>query len=301
MKNGNNMDTEPKELEPQIKPFIYTDDEVVQIRRGLAGDIVLPEPLIGKMESDLLFADCSVAMFFPVIGERISENGERPVVEMLYTGTRGEGLKVSFEDCSYVIKSIENSKEPVVAAQMAEMGIGPEQHESLAGYITETFVEGTQINHLNPDRCTPEFMTEIGRKVGDAIKRIHEKGILINDQLFSDDMGKSHTVIGPNGEVTFIDFGASVDLADYPDLSDEAAYLILRSTFAGALGLRNAHNDDEALVMVANFREKVLSEYTAEEAMKLYDGQLINEGFAYLSDHIPNIEAMATGYLATAK
>ncbi|MEI6850876.1 MAG: hypothetical protein WCK26_02835 [Candidatus Saccharibacteria bacterium] len=291
------MDNKQKELEPQIKPFIYTEDEVFEIRQGLSGDASISDTILEKIQGDPLFSDFSVAMFFPVIGERISKNGEKPVVETLRTGTRGNALKVSFEDCAYVIKQIENSNEPVVIAQLAEIGIGPEQHESLSGYITETFVEGTAINQLEAERCTPEFMEEIGVKIGEAIKQIHAKSILINDQLFSDDMGKSHTIIGPNGEVTFIDFGASVDLAEFPAISDEATYLIMRSTFAGAFGLRSAHNDDEALAMVVDFREKVLSEYTADEAIKLYDGQLINEGFGFLNARIPNVDEMAKAYL----
>ena len=295
------MNNDKIEKEPNIKPFIYTDDEVAEIRQGLSGDAIISDTILEKIQGDSLFSECSVAMFFPVIGERISKNGERPVVETLRTGTRGNALKVSFEDCAYVIKQIENSNEPTIVARLAEIGIGPEQHESLKGYITETFIEGTAINQLKSERCTPEFMEEIGVKIGKAIKRIHENGILINDQLFSDDMGKSHTIISPSGEVTFIDFGASVDLAEFPVISDEATYLIMRSTFAGAFGLRSAHSDDEALAMVVDFREKILSEYTADEAMKLYDGQLINEGFGFLNARIPNVDDMAKAYLEARK
>jgi len=280
----------------EIKPFVFSEKEVSEIRQSLAGEKTVSSSLQEKIQNDPLVAECSVAMFFPVISERISQNNERPKVEAIQAGARGRVLKASFEDMAYIIKPLENSQESAIAKSMAEIGVGPEQYESINGYITEKFIEGDAINRVNSDKCTPEFMEMIGQKMGDTVKRIHEKGILINDQLFSDDSGKSHTIIGPEGDVHLIDFGASINLANFPEISDENVYLIIRSdTFASfSLGMIS---DQDLPSFMGKYRQDVLSQFkTKEEVIDRYDGQLIHEGFSFLSQRIQNVGSLADAF-----
>lgn len=277
------------------KPFTYTDDEVTQIRQALSGNCELSFALSEKINQDPLYSDCSIAMFFPVVGERIKQ-GEIPKVEKLVALTRKWALKVSFPDTSFVIKTIENSKEQEVVALISDLGVCPQQYESLPGFVTEAFVEGTGLGDIDPNRCTPEFMEEIGKKIGQMFQKIHERNILINDQVLLNNMGRSHTIIGPDNEVTFIDFGAAVDLSDYPNISDEAIFLIMKSD--GKKPLDIILMGDEALPQfIPGFRAGFINQSTRDEAVLRFDGQLIDEGFGFLQYQLPNIDDMVRAYL----
>lgn len=289
------MEDETNEKLDEVKKFVFSEDEVLQMRQGISGEVAIPDDLMEKVQSDPLYKEFFVTIFFPVVGERIKQ-GEIPKVELMQTETRSRALKVTFDDGAYVIKSIENSQEPVIAKIMAEIGVGPEQFESINGYITEKFIEGKAINQFNDDKNTPESMNQLGVKIGDAVKKIHEKGILVNDQLFSDDFGKSHTIIGSDGEICFIDFGASIDLNKYPDISDESVMLIMRSDAFASMSLHGA-SGERLIAIINNYRKTVLENLvTKEDVIKRYDGQLIGEGFSFLSRRINNVGDLVKGF-----
>jgi tRNA A-37 threonylcarbamoyl transferase component Bud32 len=277
-------------------PFVFSEQEILEVRQGIGGKARPSLELMEKIQADPLAAECSVVMFFPVICERISQSVERPVVEVINAGTRSKVIRASFDDGAYIIKSLENSQEPAVAKLMAELGVGPEQFPSIDGYITEKFVEGQAVNQIEPAKCTPEYMAELGSLIGETVKKIHEQGILINDQLLSDDFGKSHTIIGPDGKISFVDFGASVDLNDFPNISDEAVGLIIRSDAFASFNLGMLSQQDLP-AFVERYKQNLISQYkTKEEVIDRYDGQLINEGFSFLSQRVPNVSSLVGGF-----
>lgn len=282
-------------------PFAFDQSEVESIRNGLSGREKVSTDLMDKVKNDPLFRECSVAMFFPVIGDLIQNTNEIPKVSRLITGARDMALQVSFNEKSYVIKAIENDQEPPIARLMAEVGIGPKQFESIDGYITEEFVEGSVISQISEDKCTPEFMDDLGQKIATATDLIHSKNILINDQLLVDDNGKSHTIVTPEGGIRFIDFGAAVDLTNYPDISDEAVHLIIRSDAFAALGLDSTPQEQKS-EYVKSYREDVLSKLkTKKEVIDSYDGKLLQEGLYFLSKkRLPNVGYLINGYRKTA-
>jgi tRNA A-37 threonylcarbamoyl transferase component Bud32 len=278
------------------KPFVFNDQEVSQIRQSLAGKGNIPDVLLTKVENDPLFAECSTAMFFPMIGERIQQSGEIPELSGVRTIGRNGALKVSFNQDSFMIKTIENSQEPVIAKSVAEIGVGPKQFESIDGYVTEEFIEGDTLNKLDPDKCTPKYMENIGQKLASAIKKVHDKNILINDQLLSDDNGKSHTIITSEGDVRFIDFGSAVDLTNFPNISDEAVKLIIRSDTFASMTLMMI-SPEKLPDFINHYRQDFLSKLkTSKEVIEQYDAQLINEGFFFLSQRLPNIEHLINGF-----
>lgn len=293
----NNKKEEPKNI---TSPFNFNEQEIIEVRRSLAGEKIISDALLKKVSSDPLVDIYGKSMFFPIVGDRI-KNGERPTIQQIYTTTRAEAVKIVFEENdNYVIKATENSNEPIIAKIIDNMGIGPEQFESLNGYITEKFIEGTTINKLGSEMDTPELMEEIGHKIGESLKRIHQKGILINDQLLSNDYNKSHTIISSGGNVYFIDFGASVDLTDFPNISDEAVYLIINSDTFMSMSLSMIVDKEERLDFINKYRLNILNSFkTKEEVIDRYDGQLLDEGFSFLSQRIQNVESLIKGYVST--
>jgi len=289
----NNNDSSDKIDEP--KDFIFSDDEVSIIRQYFNRQVKLPAELAEKIRTDPLCDEYRIILFLPEIGDRIAKNNERPTVEFFNNGTRDFVEKVSFSDCVYIVKTIENTNEPAIAKTMAEIGVGPQQIESLSGFITEKFIEGKAISKLDPATCTPDFMKIIGQKIGEGIKKIHEKGILINDQLLSDDFSKSHTIITPEGEVYFIDFGASVDLNNFPEMTDEEVALIIRSDAYSFFSFSNCPKEKRKAYIDEYRKDRIGRFKNKEEVISRYDGQLITEGLSFLSNRIDNVRSLVAG------
>jgi tRNA A-37 threonylcarbamoyl transferase component Bud32 len=283
----------------KMPSFIFDQQEVESIRNGLSGKEKISTDLMDKIKNDPLFRECSIVMFFPMISERIQTTNEVPKIEGLKTGARDMAIKVGFGEESYVIKRTENDQEPVIAKLMAEIGVGPKQFESIDGYITEEFIKGSTINGIVKDEYTPEYMEELGQKIATAIELVHDKNILINDQLLVDDNGKSHTIVTPEGGIRFIDFGAAVDLTNYPDISDEAVRLIIRSDAFAAMGLDSTPEEQE---YIKSYRENVLGKLkTKKEVIDRFDGRLLQEGLYFLSKKLPNVGHLINGYRNIAK
>ncbi len=286
--------------EGNISPFIYSDEETVAVQEAIAGHAAAPDELMTKIQSDPLVHECGAAIFFPVIRERVMA-GERPIVQELATGARARAMKVTFEDgTSYIIKATENSQEPAIAELMGQIGVGPKQFQSLDGHITEEYIEGTAISQLEEDRCTPEFMAETGKKIGAMIRAVHDQGVVVNDQLLSDDWGKSHTIVMPNGDVRFIDFGAAIDVRNYPDLSDEAVMLMIKSDGMAMMRLQMMQSDEQVRDYIAEYRKtRLMQDGSRQGVISRIDGQLLNEGFSFLSMRTKHIGPLAGGIIET--
>lgn len=272
----------------------YTDAEVNEVRDAMAGKAPLSNATMDKLNKDENVKRYSMAVFFPLIRDRIVA-GESPEVFVLPTQGRRTGLKVAFADQAFAVKTLENSKELEIANIAEELKVGPKQFESIPNHLTEEFIEGSLIAKLDAKTCTLEFMENLGRQIGEGIKKMHGRNIVLNDQLLRDDFGKCHTIVSESGEARFIDFGAAVDLSDYPNLTEEQFWLLMRSDGWASMGMHGL-SGDELTAAVKRYGENLVSQFPNKESLMMArDYGLINEGLGFISYHLPNVDSLARG------
>lgn len=268
----------------------YTQHELGELHRGIIGDKI-NDDLKKKIELDPYIRNYSAVVLFPEIYERVYEKKEKPDITQLSAATRDRVLKMAFSDKSYVVKSAENGNEIAIANHMAELGVGPKQYHSLIGYLTEEYIEGRTISKLDPKIATKEYMHELGTKIGNALKKIHDLGIVVNDQLLVDDFGKSHTIILDSGEIKFIDFGASVDVSKFPNITDEDVFNLMRTDPMMMLQLNYSGilSADKVKPEIDKYRRFLSHKYrNAQQLINAVDYQLIGEGMSFLTNYLPN-------------
>jgi tRNA A-37 threonylcarbamoyl transferase component Bud32 len=195
----------------------------------------------------------------------------------------------------FIIKSLESSFEKEIAEKVADLGIGPRQYNSLPSTLREEYIQGTPLLSIEKAKCTPEFMFQLGRNVAENMKKLHENNILVNDQILSDDMSKSHLVIDRENNVRFVDFGASIDITEYPNISDEAVYSLMRTDPMAGFILPHI-TQENFKNEVEKYRDVILSQYSTKEAIvEIKDMQLLREGLHFLGQRLPNIQSFAQG------
>ncbi len=251
----------------------YSPEEMEAIRRAIAPpppsppaevfgspDAALPEylkafwklsdlnrPLFERLSQDPWVKLFSLYAFFPGVQERL--RADNPIPELELTGrTRGWVGILRFEDAGLVIKPLQNSREPEVARIAGELGVGPAQHSSLPGYLTEATVAGVFFTELPPERQGSEVMTGVGRSLGRMFRRLHDAGIYYNDASIADPEGRSHLLIDEAGSCKLIDFGVSLLLDRHPDFSTEEVHNFVRTLpmyriFAGMADSRDQMDD----------------------------------------------------------
>ncbi len=222
----------------------------------------------------------------------------KPLITKLSAPTRGSGIKASFEHESRIIKPLESIAEKSIAQTAADMGIGPEQYKAPEGMMHEQFVDGTPLLNLEADICTPAFMEDLGQKFGKALKALHEKNILVNDQLLTNDFGKSHVILTPDGDVRFVDFGASIDVSHFPEISDDDVVSLMRTDpfMQFSIGAIGTMSPSERTEYISGYRKSILSQFkTKEDIIHWKDLTLLNEGLYFLQDRLPNVGSFAAG------
>jgi len=232
---------------------------------------------------------------FPGLDKNASGGVEKPKVTILPAGARGSAYKVNFSDNAHVVKPLEAMSEQGIALKAADLGIGPKQFASKEGFLHEEFIEGTPLLGLDPEKCTPLYMENLGKKFVEAFKKLHGNNILINDQILTDDFGKSHMIIDANGEVRFVDFGASIDISSFPDLSDEAVISLMRTDPFMAFSMHSIdfNSVEERTSVINGYREHILKDIKTKEDLLKKDFQLLNEGLYFLGNRIPNVDSFA--------
>jgi len=212
--------------------------------------------------------------------------------------TRRRAMKITTPNGSHIVKSLESSAEKEISRQAGALGIGPKQLAVTDEDVLEEFVEGVPLLKLGRDRCTPDFMKDLGIQFVRALKTLHEHNILVNDQILSDDFGKSHTIIDTEGRVRFIDLGASISLEHYPNITNEEVLSLMRTDPFMAFKAREAASGvPEVLAkMIQWYRENILSRYpTKADIIAAKDFQLLNEGVMFLSQRLPNVQSFVEG------
>lgn len=228
----------------------------------------------------------------------IENNNEKPKISLLQAGARGICFKIDTLDSSHVIKPLESLAEKNISLKASTLGIGPKQFKTKEGYLHEEFIEGTPLLKLDEEKCIPEFMQNLGQKFIQALKKLHENNILVNDQILTDDFGKSHMIIDEKGEVRFIDFGASVDLNNFPNISDEAVVSLMRTDPFMAFRMHSMgdSSEEEQKNLIKGYRENILSQLkTKEDLIQMKDLQLLNEGLSFLHNRLPNVQSFIEG------
>ncbi len=223
----------------------------------------------------------------------------RANTEQLPATTRGFAIKIITEEGSYIAKAVESSFEGDIARKVADLGVGPKQLEALPGTMREEFIEGVPLLELSEKECTPEFMKQLGIQTAQNLNRLHENNILVNDQILTNDFGKSHFILDDKGEVRFIDFGASIDLTDYPNIPDEAVYSLMRTDpMAGFILPQITQENFKGEIQ--RYRDAILSQYPNKEMIiEAKDTQLLREGLSFLNQRLPNVGAFAEGIKET--
>lgn len=237
----------------------------------------------------------AIILHFPDMNIERNENAK---ISLLSAGARGYGFKIETKNGLHVIKPLETLIEKDISKTAGELGVGPKQFATQEGFIHEEFIEGTPILKLKPEECTPEYMESIGQKFAKALKKLHEKNIIVNDQILTDDFGKSHMIIDKDGEVRFIDFGASIDITNFPAIPDEAVMSLMRTDPLMSFRIYDLNNasEDEKKKEIDGYRENILSQFdTKEELIQWKDGQLLHEGLSFLQNYIPNVRSFYKG------
>jgi len=281
----------------KIKKVEYTEDELKIIREMLEGLRSFPEQALReKMDNDGIGrAVRTTSVWLPTIYDKVYKNYEMPKVSILPTLGRGENAceKIEFHDQTFIVKPLESSAEKTIAQKVSDLNIGPKQFESLSNYLVEEFLEGNLLTRIKAQRCTPEFMKNIGIQLGKHLKTLHENNILVNDQILSDDYSRSHLMVADDGSIKIIDFGASIDLTDFPNLTDEEVFSLIRTNPGGASGIRN---EQAMRYAIKRYREEELSKIkNSQQLIRIKDEQLLNEGLGFLSQRLPNVEYLIQG------
>lgn len=235
---------------------------------------------------------------FPDVDKNSAGEYEKPKVGFLPTTTRGNSFKLNFSDSAHVIKPLESTAEKNIAITADTLGIGPKQFKSKENFLHEEFIDGVPLLELTDEQCTPEFMEKLGQKFSRALRTLHENNILVNDQIITNDFGKSHTIIDKAGEVRFIDFGAAVDITDYPNITDEEVLSLMRTDSFMMFRIDSilTSTKEEQADYIQGYRENILAQYkTKEDIINWKDTQLLYEGISFLGSRLPNVGSFVTG------
>jgi len=296
IKTKEELDDQLSGVESMVGNKIGSESVRTQLLNMDVEEIKLKYPREYEVYLSILKTEARI-LDFPGLDKNASGDFEKPKVTILPAGARGSAYKVTFSDNAHVVKPLESMSEQDIAVKAADLHIGPKQFSSKEGFLHEEFIDGTPLLKLDPEKCTPEYMETLGKKFASAFKKLHENNILINDQILTDDFGKSHMIIDTNGEVRFVDFGASIDVNGFPDLSDEAVLSLMRTDPFMAFSMHSIDFDSvkERTEAIDGYRKNILEDLETKEDLLKKDLQLLNEGLYFLGNRIPNVDSFARG------
>lgn len=281
-----------KEISPSNN---FTNEEINLIRQVFSRKAQMSPDLMNKVKEHPFHQKFGSLAFFPKVYELL-DAGEEVSMFNLNSPTRKHALKVVSGNESFVIKTLENPNEREIALRAGDLGVGPKQFDTIDGFLTEEWLDGNLIVKLDEAFCTPDRMKSIGKKIKEALLLLHGSDIVVNDQLLTDDFGKSHTIINGEGEVKFIDFGASFDVSKYPDLNDDELYCIMRSDPWISMEMYNK-SEEQIQLAIDKFRTTFLRKYPDKDSLKAIDYSLLGEGVNFLASRgTPNCRHLISGF-----
>lgn len=187
--------------------------------------------LFAKLEKDPIVLSCSFYGLIPASYELIYQNQESIDLSV---GTGNRGYSLLFKTNSgtgVVVKPAQSSREIQIAKKAAELEAGPNQLDSIRGFISEVLVQGNPLTRLPEQQRNVTTLRHIGEQFGMTLSRLHKSHIFYNDDSLADDSGRSHVFIGDGDlpTVTLIDYGVAIDLSLLPNLPDDAIYDYIRT------------------------------------------------------------------------
>ena len=228
----------------------YSEGQLSAIRRTIAGLPALTPEDVSERDAAASDGRCPARLWplWPLAGadgalwrllnddERIPEfsvYGLFPAAYDIVYGDGSNGARVRYDGrtrgrvaiisgrkddapAAVVIKPSQSPSEPEIVVIAGELGVGPEQSPSIAGFISEKFVNGPFLTDLTPAEATTERMRGIGEALAVALSNLHAAGICYNDATISDPDGRSHVIVQPDGGIRLIDFGVALLLRDHP-------------------------------------------------------------------------------------
>lgn len=236
-----------------------------------------------KIFNDEKVKKYSLFAFFPETFKLVYGSEIPPEIKLVWGGNRDFVAIIKHPENKFVIKPIQNSREKEIAKIADELGVGPKQYQSLEGFLTEEFVEGDLFSRLRVDRTSTENMYNIGRRMGEILKKLHSREIYYNDTILSDDLGKSHLIVPEEGSAILFDYGVALRLDKYPNLTDEEVYNFVRTLpiINMFLGMQQSQEQEQVKALVEEYR-KIL-ENTSKEEILDRDIDFIIEGLEFAS------------------
>ena len=237
-----------------------------------------------KLGADPLVADYSCYGFFPTIYSRIYQQGERP--QVWFDGrTRGRVALFRFPNGEgIVVKPLQSRREDEIARRAGESGVGPQQFESLKGFLVEELVDGRSFTALPSSVLRDDLVHLLGTRLGSMLSALHRADICYNDATISDPDGRSHLLVqvqagdqsGQLLDCKLIDFGVSVLFDKFPDLEMEEVFNLVRTTPEYRLASRLGIGGSELGRFLAQYRQRLSS--ASREEILARDLRITQEG-----------------------
>ena len=190
---------------------------------GLANE---ERALFEKLASDPRVARLSYVLFFPVLEPDLESDFSHITFKLFKTRSRGIAVRVKSSDKDVIIKPVQSPDDHKIATYAGEHDIGPIQHPTIDGFLTEEFLPGELFANIS-HRLDDNTAATIGKRVAEILSILHRAQILFNDTIFDNDFGGSHLLVDEKGHAKLIDFGVSIDLNNFPNLTDEQVFRIL--------------------------------------------------------------------------
>lgn len=256
---------------------IKTEQPYLMPLVGLAGE----RELFDKLQRDPRIGRFSFTMFFPVLGGHLDSDLADVEITIRPTRTRGFAARILVEGKDVVIKPIQSPDEPKIAKYAGEQGIGPGQYETLDGFLTEEFLPGKLFSQVSRELDSGSARA-IGLRVAEILSILHKANFVFNDVIFDDDFGGSHLIVDTTKGTRLIDFGVSIDLTAFPNLTDEQIYRVLL-TLPGIGGLIQAGmmERDELDARIAQMKETL--QHESRDGLIVRDIHFVHEGLGITS------------------
>lgn len=188
----------------------------------------LAKPLFLRLSADPVVQALSQYTFFPEVYRRLRSGQEIPTIE--FSGrARGTVAILNFEEIAIVIKPLQSEREDQIARIAGEIGVRPRPIGISAGLPDRGIRWGDVFTELPQERLSDGLLRQIGSRVGEMLRRLHQADIYYDDVTFSDPRGRSHLLVDSDGSCRIIDFGISLMLDQHPDLGREEVHNFVRT------------------------------------------------------------------------
>lgn len=273
----------PEKLSPERLEAIK---EAARIQGEESAIVFLPvavdhPELYQRINADKRVEKFSHFAFLPMTAPLVYDSKEEAEISVLPGASRGLVAHFKHPEGEYVIKSYQSTDEKIIAPVVGELGIGPKQFPSIKNLMTEEFVKGQPLGDLGQAEVSNlGKMRQLGRKLGNHYRQLHQRNIYYND-LLADDSGRSHVMVGENGVARMIDFGVALNVSKPAEFTDEQIWNFLR-TLPEMNMMAMFSMDEEQIQDLVNAHRNNVRRMTSPQIIER-DHLLIRESLSYLT------------------